>query len=316
MTFIPAYPRIEATIRENKTGELTINGTSRPIVAADLARLRAGIIARCAVLAGQVHRPVRVHVVDVAGTYAIAIHPDAFVQVIDEAGTTLDLAPDTVRPISNSPCRKCSASIPLSARICASCQVQDPHDVQAAPHSTHTTAPIVTAVPPARAEPGELLARWSQPAPAQTPADSAPTPSQQSEALDAAVELTIVMPERQRRPAPVLRFANGQNLTVATSALVGRKPVPNEGEKVTALFQVDDPARTVSKTHFRIDWHDNQLRIIDRHSANGIVVTRGVDNPRTLVPMVSFELRSEDRVLIGDLTFTVVITANDARGQD
>lgn len=306
MTFIPAYPRIEATIRENKTGELTINGTSRPIEAADLARLRAGVIARCAVLAGQVHRAVRVHVTDVAGTYAIAIHPDAFVQVLDDTGTAPDLAPNAARPISYSPCRRCSASTLLSARICASCQVHDPHDVQAAPHFTHRAPATVSHVSLARAEPGELVARWSQPATVQTAAEreSAPSPAK---TLDEAVELTIVMPERRRIPAPVLHFANGQTLTVTTSALVGRKPIPNEGERVAALFRVDEPDRTVSKTHFRIDWHDNQLRIIDRHSANGIVVTRGLDNPKTLSPMVSFELHDEDSVLIGDQIFTVQV---------
>lgn len=306
MTFIPAYPRIEATIRENKTGELTINGTSRPIVAADLARLRAGVIARCAVLASQVHRPVRVHVVDVAGTYAIAIHPDAFVQVLDATGTALDLVPGADRTISSSPCRQCSASTPLSARICASCQVHDPHDVQAAPQSTDRTPPAVLHLSPARAEPGELLARWSQPATVQTAGGRTSAPSQ-NEALDEAVELTVVMAERQRIPAPVLHFANGQTLTVTTSALVGRKPVPNEGERVASLFHVDEPDRTVSKTHFRIDWHDNQLRIVDRNSANGIVVTRGLDNPTTITPLLSFELYDKDRVLIGDQIFTVQV---------
>ncbi|TFC09276.1 hypothetical protein [Cryobacterium sp. MDB2-33-2] len=151
MTFIPAYPRIDATIRENKTGELTINGTSRPIVAADLARLRAGVIARCAATARQVHRPVRVHVIDVAGTYVIAIHPDAFVQILDEVGNTPNLAGTAPRPISHSPCRRCNTSVPLSASVCLSCQIQNPHDVQAAPASARITAPITIPVPPARA---------------------------------------------------------------------------------------------------------------------------------------------------------------------
>lgn len=115
------------------------------------------------------------------------------------------------------------------------------------------------------------------------------------------------MAERQRIPAPVLHFANGQTLTVTTSALVGRKPVPNEGERVASLFHVDEPDRTVSKTHFRIDWHDNQLRIVDRNSANGIVVTRGLDNPTTITPLLSFELYDKDRVLIGDQIFTVQV---------
>ena len=301
-TFIPAYPRIDVTIRENRTGELTINGTSRPLVAADLARLRAGVIARCAATARQVHRPVRVYVVDVAGTYAIAIHPDAFVQILDEAGNTPDLTADAPRPISNSPCRRCSTSIPLSASSCPSCQIQNPHDVQAAPASTHITAPTAIPVPAARAEPVELLARWSQPA-----------LLPENGGLDEGVEHTIVTPSRPRRPGPVLHFTNGQTLTVKTSALVGRKPTPDDGESVAALFTVDDPSRTVSKTHFRLDWHDDQLTIIDRHSGNGIVLDRRPDNPRTLAPMAAVELHHEDRVLIGDQAFTVAIATDDAQ---
>jgi hypothetical protein len=132
MTFIPAYPRIDATIRENLTGELTINGTSLPLVAADLARLRAGVIARCAATARQVRRPVRVHVVDVAGTYALAIHPDAYVQILDASGNTPDLAAGAARPVNSSPCRSCGVCSVLSATACPACQSSWPHDVQAA----------------------------------------------------------------------------------------------------------------------------------------------------------------------------------------
>lgn len=290
LTFIPAYPRIDATIRENKTGELTINGTSRPLAAADLARLRAGVIARCAATARQVHRPVRVHVVDVAGIYAIAIHPDAFVQVIDDEGNTADLDAAAPRPISNSPCRRCGTSVPLSATSCPACHIEDPHDVQAAPASALVTAPIDIPVPPARAEPTELLARWSLP-----PAGS-----------DDA-EHTVVMQTRQHRPSPILRFSTGQVFTVKTSALVGRTPGPRDGENAAELFTVDDLTKTVSRTHFRIDWHDGHLMIMEHHSANGIVVQRGLDSPKTIAPMVTFELCDQDRVLLGDQAFTVTI---------
>lgn len=141
MTFIPAYPRIDATIRENLTGELTINGTSLPLVAVDLARLRAGVIARCTATARQVHRPVRVHVIDVAGTYALAIHPDAYVQILDASGNTTDLAAGAARPVHSSPCRSCGINSPLSASACPACQLSDPHDVQAAPASAHVGGP-------------------------------------------------------------------------------------------------------------------------------------------------------------------------------
>jgi hypothetical protein len=141
MTFIPAYPRIDATIRKNQTGELTINGTSLPLVAADLARLRAGVIARCAATARQVHRPVRVHVVDVAGTYALAIHPDAYVQILDASGNTEDPATGAARPVNTSPCRCCGTHTSLSVDVCPRCQCSRPHDVQAEPASSRITAP-------------------------------------------------------------------------------------------------------------------------------------------------------------------------------
>jgi hypothetical protein len=309
MTFVPAYPRIDAIIRENKTGELTVNGTSRPLVAADLARLRAGVIARCATLARQINRPVRVHVVDVAGTYSIAIHPDAFVQVLDESGNTPDLESNAARPISNSPCRKCGTSIPVSAVGCPSCQVDNPHDVEAAPASARITAPITIPVPPARAEPSELLARWSIPPAVGKPDRPAAAAIVEplSGDLDDDVEQTVIASRRKPRPAPILCFSNSQTLSVATSALVGRKPALIEGETVDTLFVVEDPDRTVSKTHFRIEWSDGKLTILDRHSGNGIVVERPGNSPRTLVPMAPFELQNADRVLIGNYDFTVVI---------
>jgi hypothetical protein len=315
--FVPAYPRIDATIRADKTGEFTINGTSRAIEASDLAKLRAGVIARCASTARQVHRPVRVHIVDVANTYAIAIHPDAFVQILDEDGNTAD-APETgARTIGASPCRKCCTSISLAWPTCPECGVTNPHDVQTAPASDRLSheglVGTVEAPPvPTQADTSELLARWVPPANLLRPARDAPQnpTSPQSAAavqeLDDEASPTRLMP--RRRPTPTLSFTNGQNLALDTSALVGRNPVLRDDEAVAQLFTVDDPSRTVSKTHFRIDWHDSRLMIIDLHSGNGIVVERGLDHPRTLVPMVSFELHDEDHVLIGDQTFTVAIT--------
>ncbi|TFC09275.1 FHA domain-containing protein [Cryobacterium sp. MDB2-33-2] len=163
--------------------------------------------------------------------------------------------------------------------------------------------------PPGRAEPAEILARWSPPPTLQKPAEAATAPALRTKIseIDDAAEHTVVTLRRKGRPFPVLRFSNGQTLTVDTSALVGRNPAANDGESVAALFGVEDASRTVSKTHFRIDWHDDQLMIIDRHSGNGIAVERGLDSPKTLVPMTSFELRHEDHVLIGDQAFTVAI---------
>jgi pSer/pThr/pTyr-binding forkhead associated (FHA) protein len=309
LNFIPAYPRIEAIIREDKTGELTVNGTSRPIVAADLARLRAGVIARCAAVARQVHRPVRVRVVDIAGTYAIAIHPDAFVQILDDQGNTPDIGARSPRLIANSPCRRCGAGTPLSATTCSTCGSDNAHDVLAAPASARITAPILISADSARAEPAELLARWAVPATTQD--QPATTNDQvvraQSTELNDDAKHTIVKQQEPPSSFPVLRFTTAQSLTLHTSAIIGRNPKPNDGESAVLLFKVDDPTRTVSKVHFRIDWNHGQLMIVDRHSGNGIVVEHSPKNPKTLIPAIATQLYNGDHVLIGDQAFDVTI---------
>lgn len=129
-TFIPALPRLSAIVRSDASGELTINGTSRPLVAADAARLRAGIIARCAAVGRQVGRPVRLSVVDVTGTYQLGIHPDAYVQILNTDGT-VDDAPAEQRVVGESPCRRCGRPQSLNHNYCTLCGLKSPHDVEA-----------------------------------------------------------------------------------------------------------------------------------------------------------------------------------------
>ena len=131
-TFIPAQPRLSAIVRADASGELTISGTSRPLVAADVARIRAGIIARCAAIGRQLGRPVRLTVVDVDGTYQLGIHPDAFVQILNADGT-VDDTPDPARVVGDSPCRHCGKPQSLRNNYCTLCGTKAPHDVEAAP---------------------------------------------------------------------------------------------------------------------------------------------------------------------------------------
>jgi predicted component of type VI protein secretion system len=68
-------------------------------------------------------------------------------------------------------------------------------------------------------------------------------------------------------------------LTVNGSALVGRTPSPAPGEIVDTLFSIDDPTRSVSRTHFRADWRNGHLTVTDRGSANGLVIVGGQPLP-------------------------------------
>jgi hypothetical protein len=137
-TFIPAQPRLSAIVRADASGELTISGTSRALIAADVMRIRAGIIARCAAIGRQVCRPVRLSVVDVDGAYQLGIHPDAFVQILNADGTVDDTPDGAPRVIGDSPCRHCGKLQSLRNNYCTLCGTKAPHDVEAAPASLNS----------------------------------------------------------------------------------------------------------------------------------------------------------------------------------
>jgi hypothetical protein len=102
-----------------------------------------------------------------------------------------------------------------------------------------------------------------------------------------------------------LRFTTGEVVTVSGNGLVGRRPMPQPGERFAHLVQVVDRGLSVSKTHLEFGEHDGQLWVADRFSSNGTVVRRpgegGVrcePGRRVLVPRGS-------RVEIGEQAFTV-----------
>jgi pSer/pThr/pTyr-binding forkhead associated (FHA) protein len=67
----------------------------------------------------------------------------------------------------------------------------------------------------------------------------------------------------------------GRSVSLARSALVGRDPAAAPGEEVEHLFAIDDPGRTVSKTHLRIDVSERGVTVTDRGSSNGTSVMIG-----------------------------------------
>jgi pSer/pThr/pTyr-binding forkhead associated (FHA) protein len=304
-TFIPAYPRLDAILRADATGELMLNGTSRQLVAPTVEQLRAGIITRCASTASTVRRPVRLHVTDIEGTYSLAIHPDSLVQELAPDGTVPDLNPTEPRYVGVAPCRVCEHAVPLNVTRCPNCGASDPLDVAAPPTSankaTEATDPALVTTEISRS----LLDRWSDAAPEPAPVAVAPEPAPpapRSSVLDPEDEQTVI---RVRRAPARLLFTTGQMLTVKRSALVGRGPSPAAGETADTLFSVDDPTKSVSRTHFRLDWVDRHLIITDRDSANGVIVN---DGPR-LTRGASVELHDGDHVAVGDQAFTVQATS-------
>ncbi|KRD43228.1 chromosome partitioning protein [Cellulomonas sp. Root930] len=86
-------PDIRAEVREDGTGEISVDGVIERVRMATLAEAGAAITSRIAGLAESLGQPVPVQVRDPDGVWSLLIHPDG---LVDEApGDTADSAPDS-----------------------------------------------------------------------------------------------------------------------------------------------------------------------------------------------------------------------------
>lgn len=93
LSTIPTWPTIQALTRADGTGELTINGTSYPIQAANVQDARNEIIRRVTETASKLGRAVHVATSGPEGQFPIVVHPDGRI----EPDTTQQLAPTRAR---------------------------------------------------------------------------------------------------------------------------------------------------------------------------------------------------------------------------
>lgn len=98
-----------------------------------------------------------------------------------------------------------------------------------------------------------------------------------AEPLDDAVGLTTRLPAASRRRADggdlVLVFDTGERQPAAPVILIGRDPAAGDADKDPVLVAIDDPDRTVSKTHLAVRRSDQGFWVLDRGSTNGSAVT-------------------------------------------
>ncbi len=121
------------------------------------------------------------------------------------------------------------------------------------------------------------------------------------------------MPQRGRLPAfnPPAPFAGdgpttwlvvlptGARVPVDGALLVGRNPVRFDPWTSAALLPVDDPARSVSKTHAVFEASGEGLRITDLHSTNGVSVLDPAGATTVLAPGASASVAPGATVLLG-----------------
>jgi uncharacterized RDD family membrane protein YckC len=110
-----------------------------------------------------------------------------------------------------------------------------------------------------------------------------------------------------REPAPIavlrIRLDDGRDFQLDRNVLVGRNPVGQAGEQHAQLLAVDDPGRSISKTHLHVLTDGAGVWVTDRNSTNGSAVTTP-DGLRTpLQPGVPAFVSPGSTVHFGDRSF-------------
>ncbi|MEZ3160504.1 DUF805 domain-containing protein [Microbacterium sp. BWT-B31] len=98
----------------------------------------------------------------------------------------------------------------------------------------------------------------------------------------------------------VLRLPDGRRLPVEGTIFIGRDPVGDPTATHAVLVPVDDPLKSMSKTHARIDATAGLLTVTDLHSTNGTTVRDAAGATIALTPGVARGVASDGQVLFGD----------------
>lgn len=149
-----------------------------------------------------------------------------------------------------------------------------PADLPAATPTDPTAAAPV-------APPADLVSAPAAP-PAAAPAVAAPAVAAPAAAEPAAATTPTPMPAffpavPGRPVAWSLVLPDGTELRLDGDTVLGRDPAVSSvtGAPDAAAVRVDDPAKTVSKTHARLEPHGDEVLVHDLGSTNGVAVVDG-----------------------------------------
>ncbi|MET4590099.1 RDD family protein [Arthrobacter sp. 754] len=182
--------------------------------------------------------------------------------------------------------------------------------VTPAPVQPHLATQAHTATQPYTAPPSPFAQAPSQAAPAQAfpfqPANSQPANSQPAPHPDEDHDRTRMRGGASySAPVAVLRIKldDGRDFQLDRNVLVGRNPVGQTGEQQSQVLAINDPGRSISKTHLHLLTDGAGVWVTDRNSTNGSAVTTP-DGLRTpLQPGVPAFVSPGSTVHFGDRSF-------------
>ncbi|MCR1984578.1 FHA domain-containing protein, partial [Cellulosimicrobium cellulans] len=155
-----------------------------------------------------------------------------------------------------------------------------------APAPAPTPAPVPASAPAAAAAP-------AVPEAAEPEWDSTRMSARDVRAMDPAPDVSVV-----------LELESGERRTVDRPTLVGRNPqAPDDGP--WTLVAVDDPTRSVSKTHAELRVDPSGLWLTDRGSTNGTVVSVPGSPPRVAEPGTRVRVPVGATIHVGDRRLVV-----------
>lgn len=102
-----------------------------------------------------------------------------------------------------------------------------------------------------------------------------------------------------------LTLPDGSTVTVEGALLLGRDPVRFEAWSHAKIVKLDDPAKSVSKTHAAIDLGPHGLTVTDLHSTNGVFIVPPDAEEIALGPGASMPVSAGTRVDLGRYTILV-----------
>jgi MinD-like ATPase involved in chromosome partitioning or flagellar assembly len=111
---VPRWPRIDAIVREDGSGEVTIDGTFHPITTGSLEEARVEVLRKVTENAAKVGRPVRASATGPEGLWNLIEHPDGTV-VPEEDEPAPPSVPTPQAPPATAPADEAPGGMPATA---------------------------------------------------------------------------------------------------------------------------------------------------------------------------------------------------------
>lgn len=177
-----------------------------------------------------------------------------------------------------------------------------PAPVPAAPVAAPAPVPAPPAPPVLPAQPSAPRVVPAVPAPSAAAPVRPVVPTQPTAAPVPPPAVPAAAPGRR---GYVLTLDSGEVVQVTGTGVIGRRPRADEGEQLDHVVGVDDPSRSMSRTHAAFGIADGVFWVSDRGSANGTFLRDAAGTWHRLEPGTRYPVAPGGVVRLGERSFTV-----------